>query len=352
MEADEILGFRGVGVLAGSIRHLGASDTQQLTLDLIGAEAYTTSEIEGEILNRESLQSSLRRQLGLAFDGRAVGPAEQGITELMVDLHEHLEDALTPEVLFHWHRLVTNGRRDLVDIGKYRTHGAPMQIVSGSAYEPKVHFVAPPSERVAGEMESFLRWFDTTAPGRPGALAPLLRAGIAHLYFESIHPFEDGNGRLGRAIAQKALAQGAGLKQLIALSPTLQKRRHQYYGAHEQANKGLEITPWLKAFSSFVLEAQRDTQSRIDLLIAKVKLFDRLRGQLNPRQEKILLRLFDAGPEGFEGGLSAEKYIRLTGASPATTTRDLQDLVEKGALTRTGERKHTRYQLSQSFSGD
>jgi Fic family protein len=165
------------------------------------------------------------------------------------------------------------------------------------------------------------------------------------LYFESIHPFEDGNGRIGRALAEKALAQSFGQPALTGLATTILAHRKSYYDALERANKEIEITEWLVWFSEIAIEAQQRTIARIEFLIAKTKLLDRLRVTINDRQRKALLRMMKEGPEGFKGGLSAGNYGVITGASPATTTRDLADLVEKGALLRTGERKHARYAL-------
>jgi Fic family protein len=195
-------------------------------------------------------------------------------------------------------------------------------------------------------MAGFIGWFTRTAPGGAEPLPALTRAGAAHLYFESIHPFEDGNGRIGRAIAEKSLAQGLGQPTLIVLAATILARRGRYYHALEAASKQNEITDWLAWFAGITIEAQRRTLALIEFLIAKAKLFDRLKGQLNERQQKALLRMFKEGPEGFKGGLSAGKYSTITGASPATATRDLVGLMEKGALVRTGELRHARYNLS------
>lgn len=162
----------------------------------------------------------------------------------------------------------------------------------------------------------------------------------------SIHPFEDGNGRIGRALSEKLLAQALGQPSLLALSRQIEKDRKHYYLALEAANKDLEIEPWLIWFSETVLKAQAYSTLMIDHLIAKTKMLDHLRGQLNPRQEKVLIRLFDAGPEGFEGGLSAKNYITIADTTTPTATRDLGALVAKGALKRTGERKATRYWLN------
>src|ERR1700693_5242395 len=194
-------------------------------------------------------------------------------------------------------------------------------------------------------MKQFIAWFNQSAPRGYHPLPALTRAGIAHLYFESIHPFEDGNGRIGRALSEMALSQALGMPTLLALSQTLQARVKTYYRMLKQSSKQNEISDWLVYFAQTILEAQGDTQRMIDFIIAKSKFLDRHRGLLNNRQEKAILRLFREGPKGFKGGLSAEKYIRITGASRATATRDLQDLVELKALTRTGERKGTRYHL-------
>ncbi len=346
LEAAEKQFLVSGGVFVGTVRHLGKEERDQLTVEAMSTEAVTTSEIEGEILDRASVQSSLRKQLGLATDEGRVRPAERGIAEMMVDLYRSFAETLSEEMVFHWHRMVMSGSRNLRDVGCYRTGKEPMQVVSGAIGEPRVHFEAPPSSRVPSEMERFIAWFNRTGPGREEPLPALTRAGIAHLYFESIHPFEDGNGRIGRAIAEKTLAQSLGQPTLTALAATVLARRKSYYEALEAANKENEITAWLMWFAGVAIEAQCRTIALVEFLIDKTKLLDRLRGQLNERQEKALLRMFREGPDGFKGGLSAGKYSTITGASPATTTRDLADLVEKGALVREGERRYARYRLS------
>ena len=336
----------GSGVFLGAIKHLGDDDRNQLTVEAMSTEALTTSEIEGEILDRASVQSSIQRQLGLTADKRKVGAAEQGISEMMIDLYKSFSSPLLDDTLFAWHRMLVGGRRDLKDIGHYRTGAEQMQVISGPVGAPKIHFEAPPSSRVPREMTRFIAWFNRTAPGGNEPLPALTRAGMSHLYFECIHPFEDGNGRIGRALAEKALAQSVGQPTLIALAATILARRARYYDALEEANKANEITPWLAWFAGTTIEAQRRTLALAEFLIDKTKLFDRLGAEINERQKKALLRMFEEGPEGFKGGMSAGKYATITGASPATTTRDLTDLVEKGALMREGELRHARYLLT------
>jgi len=333
------------GQFIGAFKHIGADDQDTLKIELIGDEAVTTSEIEGEILNRDSVQSSLRHQLGLGAERPGTTPAERGIAKMMVDLYRNFADALTDKTMFDWHRMLLSGDRSIRVIGGYRTHVEAMQVVSGPIHKRTVHFEAPPSSRVPDEMKQFITWFNDTSPGGRTPLSPLTRAGMAHLYFVCIHPFEDGNGRIGRALAEKSLAQNLGQPSLIALAWTIERKRNDYYASLERDNKATEITSWLKYFANTVLEAQYNTIRRVDFYVAKAKFYERHRGTLNERQEKVIARIFREGIDGFEGGLSAENYISITRTSRATATRDLQDLVGKGALTRTGELRHTRYRL-------
>jgi Fic family protein len=346
MAASEEKFLLGAGVVVGTIKHLGQDEHSELLVEMMSGEALTTSEIEGDILNRASVQSSIQRQLGIATATRRATPAEQGIAEMMVDLYRSFSAPLADETLFSWHRIVTSGRHDLRNIGNYRTSGEPMQVVSGRIDAPTVHFEAPPAKQVPSEMKRFILWFNRTAPTGTERLPALTRAGLAHLYFESIHPFEDGNGRIGRALAEKAIAQSFGQPQLVGLATTILAHQKSYYDALERANKHNDVTEWLTWFASIALEAQQRTLKQVEFLIAKTKLLDRMRGEINERQLKALLRMLKEGPEGFEGGLSAGNYTTITGASRATATRDLADLVDKGALSRTGERKHARYTLN------
>lgn len=336
------------GEFIGAFRHLGPDDRDMLKIELIGDEALKTSEIEGEILDRASVQSSLRRQFGLGTDGRRIPPAERGIAEMMVDLYRGFGDPLTHGTMFAWHKMLMSGERRIGKVGGYRRHAEPMQVVSGAVHDPEVHFEAPPSSRMKAEMDAFISWFNETAPGGERPLPALTRAGIAHLYFGSIHPFEDGNGRVGRALAEKSLAQNLGQPTLIALAYTIERARKAYYAALERNNKDVGITDWLVYFAKTILEAQGNTMKRLDFYVAKAKLYEKLRGRLNERQEKVIARMFREGIDGFKGGLSAEKYISIAKTSRATATRDLHDLVAKGALTRTGELRHTRYHLNLS----
>ncbi|MDX8355690.1 Fic family protein [Cognatiyoonia sp. IB215182] len=340
------------GEILGAVHHVSPSERDQLRIDLLSDEAMKTSAIEGEMLDRRSVQSSLRRHLGLEPDSYPNKPREQGVAELMVDVYSTYAEPLTHQTLFRWHEMLLSFDKRLAVIGSYRQHKDAMQIVSGRLDRPVVHFEAPPSEQVLGEMDRYVDWFNRTVPAAKEPLPVLTRAGLSHLYFESIHPFEDGNGRLGRALAEKSLAQNIGQPSLIALAFTIERKRKDYYDQLERHQKTLDVTPWLVWFAETVLAAQQVTLDRVGFFIAKAHFYDRHRDTLNERQAKVIERIFREGSDGFKGGLSAENYISISGTSRATATRDLQELVELNALTRTGERRYTRYWLKLEGTGD
>lgn len=345
----ELKFFENAGMLYGSLKHIDDDEQQALKADLISDEAYKTSEIEGEILNRDSIHSSIRRQLGLQVDHRRVEPAEQGIAEMMVDLYHNYDALLDKKRLCLWHKMLTNGRRDLEDIGRYRTHDDPMQIVSGPIGKSIVHFEAPPSKDVPGQMQAYIEWFNNSAKDKANEFPPLVRSAMAHLYFESIHPFEDGNGRIGRAISEKCLSQSFGKPTLIALSHTIQDHKKNYYEALEKNNKDLNIADWIAYFCEMVLDAQAVTQKKINFVIQKGKFYERFSNQFNERQAKVVERIFEEGFKGVDGGLSSKNYQSISSAPSATSTRDLTRLVEIGAFIKTGELKGTRYYLNIKF---
>lgn len=339
------------GVIIGSSEHLSNEDKQDLFIQLLSSEAVDTSLIEGEHLNRDSVQSSIKKELGLSVDINKSTPAEKSIAMMMVDLYRNIDDPLTHDTLWHWHKLLMRHDHRIEVVGEYRTHEEPMEIVSGPDYAKKVHFIAPPSKAVPYEMSRFIKWFEDTSPSGNHPLPSLTRAGIAHLWFESIHPFEDGNGRIGRGIAEKILSQGYPNAMLTVLAKTLLQKRKEYYDQLGKASITLDLNEWLLWFAKIVIEAQQNTNIWVHWIIEKASFMRKAQGQVNERQEKVLLRLFRAGHDGFTGGLSAKNYMSITGTTIATTTRDLRDLVEKNFLRKTGERKSTRYYLNIDIPG-
>ncbi len=334
------------GIIIGSSQHISQENKQNLFIDLMCTDALDSSEIEGEHLNRDSVQSSIQKELGLFTEAPRASLAERGIAKMMVNLYQTISSPLTPQALFEWHQFLMGASLHVENIGQYRKHEETMQIVSGPDYARKIHFEAPPSNCVQEEMDQFINWFERSALTGVAPLPTLTRAGIAHLWFESIHPFEDGNGRIGRAIAEKALSQGFSKPVMTVLAKILLKRRKEYYQQLGLASRTLDLTSWLTWFANIALEAQQSTSLYIDFIIKKSIILKEAQGNINSRQEKVLLRLFKAGPDGFIGGLSAKNYMSITGTSIATTTRDLNDLVKKDLLTRIGELKSTRYFLN------
>jgi Fic family protein len=222
-----------------------------------------------------------------------------------------------------------------------------MQVISGTVGKEKIHFEAPPSGKVPEEIKQFLKWFNDSAPGGNSEIrkAPL-RSAIAHLYFESIHPFEDGNGRIGRAVAEKALSQTLGRPVILSLSKTIEANKKAYYNALQKGQRSNEITDWIRYFAEVILSAQREARQLIEFTLKKSIFFDRFKAQLNERQLKVIRKMFEAGPDGFEGVMNATKYISITKTSKATATRDLQLLAEIKAFLISGGGRSTRYSLN------
>jgi len=335
------------GHVRGILKSLPDSTQTEAIIDLMVSEAVKTSEIEGEYLSRSDVMSSIRHNLGLPSDKEPIADQyARGAADLMVDVRKTYREPLSEKKLLEWHRMILSGPRR-VTVGAWRTHEEPMQIISGPVGRSKVHFEAPPSEKVPGEMRRFINWFNKTMPGEKEEIKnQILRSAIAHLYFESIHPFEDGNGRIGRAISEKALSQGLGRPVLLSLSDAIEADRKTYYKALKTAQRSNEITAWIVYFSNTVLEAQSRAEESIDFLLKKTKFIDQFKERLNKRQMKVIRRMLDEGPKGFEGGMSAKKYIAITRTSKATATRDLQYLSEIGALKQKGGGRSIRYHLS------
>ena len=333
--------IQDVGYLRGVADHLYDNEQAQLKIELLREEALSSSKIEGELLDRSSVQSSIQKALGLKLTGRKIPLKEDGVGELSVQLMTTYDRRLTKSMLYHWHALLMRGESRGIAVGAFRKGADPMQIISNRLDHPTIHFEAPPGARVNGDMTQFLAWYNQVNVG--GSL--LGRAAIAHLYFLAIHPFEDGNGRIARALSEKYIAMSLGVPTLMSLSAEIESERSSYYRELEKTNRTLEVSDWVAWFADRVIGGLRRSREVVDFLLKKTKFFDTYAGQLNARQEKAIRRMFTEGPKGFEGGLSAEKYIKITKSTRATTTRDLKDLVQRGALRKTGELRHTRYFL-------
>lgn len=336
-----------IGRVSGVLEGLPEAQQVDALIDMMVQEAIKTSEIEGEYLSRRDVMSSIRNNLGLNMQAEQVRDKRaKGAAELMVSVRNNYSDPLTEDMLFDWHSMLMQGSRR-VTVGAWRDHAEAMQVVSGLIGKEVVHYEAPPSSSVPEEMKAFIAWFNNTEPGGSSEIKrPVVRSAVAHLYFETIHPFEDGNGRIGRAISEKALSQGYGRPVLLSLSKAIEANKNAYYEALKEAQRSNEITHWISYFVHMVFIAQEQAEELIDFTLQKSKFFEEHESHMNERQLRVVRRMMEKGPDGFEGGMSAKKYMRISGASKATATRDLQDLVAKEAMIPVGAGRGARYELS------
>jgi len=334
------------GYMDGVLKTLPDDVQLETLIQTMVSEAIKTSEIEGEYLSRQEVVSSIRNNLGLNAKPKPVKDKKaQGAGELMVAVRKAFSEELSEEMLFEWHRTLFKGSR--MKAGVWRKGKTPMRVISGSVGWEKVHFEAPPSSKVPEEMSGFIRWFNQTGPnGKRAIKNPAVRAAVAHLYFESVHPFEDGNGRIGRAIAEKAFSQTLGRPVMFSLSQAIEADRKSYYKSLERAQRGNEITAWVNYFTEVLLLAQITALHAIDFTLRKTRFFDRFKSMLNERQLKAVRKMLAAGPEGFKGGMTAKKYMSINKTSKATATRDLNLLAENGAFLTRGGGRSTHYALN------
>lgn len=323
------------GRLLGSMQALGFKLAEEATLRVLTEDVIKSSEIEGEKLNPESVRSSLARRLGI--DIGALAPADRhvdGVVEMVLDATQRYDQPLTEQRLFGWHAaLFPTGYSGLVKIavGAYRTDAdGPMQVVSGGVGREKVHFEAPPAERLGQEMVRFLDWFNHAQE-----LDPTIKAGLAHLWFVTLHPFEDGNGRIGRAVCDMALARADGSTQrFYSLSAQIQRERKDYYDSLEFAQKGTQdVTEWLEWFLRCLLRTIQGAGEQTKEVVLKAAFWSYWSGaSMNERQVKMLNKMLD----GFEGNLTNKKWVAMNNCSPDTALRDIKELVERGVLLSAG----------------
>ena len=346
---------REQGKVLGLFHAIGFDAETQVAREIWTEEAVATAAIEGEKLDPAAVRSSVGRRLGVEDDGEArVSRHVDGLLDVMQDALGSFRETLDDDRLHRWHSALfpggTTGIRRIA-VGKYRKRADPMQVVRGAVGHEKVHYEAPASSRVPVEMRQLLDWWERTRPDRTQAepVDGIVRAAIAHLWFETIHPFEDGNGRIGRALIDMALAQDLQSdRRLYCVARRLMTRRNAYYDAINAAQRGsLEVTAWVAFFLEQFTAACAISQSVVEEAIEKNRFWAaHAQHALNERQRKAAKRLLDAGKGGFEGGLSAEKYANLTGASKATATRDLTELAKRGLLVSTGQGRGTRYWIN------
>jgi len=325
--------YREQGRLLGKMEGLGFDLRREAHLRTLTEDVVKTSEIEGETLQPDHVRSSIARRLGMDVAGLV--PADrnvEGIVEMTMDATSRYAEPLTAKRLFDWHAALfptgQSGKRTMT-VGAWRTDASgPMQVVSGPIGREKIHYEAPPAARVPDEMKKFLRWF-----AKPGDTDPLLIAGLAHVRFVTIHPFDDGNGRIARAIADMALARGERTEQrFYSMSRQIRQERNDYYNTLEWTQKGAtDITRWQTWFLECLMRAIEDAHGTLSAVLTKARFWERFaKAPLNDRQITVLNLLLD----GFEGKLTSSKWATLTKSSQDTAYRDIMDLVERGALNK------------------
>jgi Fic family protein len=337
---------RRQGRLVGRMEALGFDLRKEAVLEILTEDVHKSSEIEGEILDKEQVRSSIARRLGIDVVGLL--PSDRnvdGVVEMMLDATQKYREPLDAERLFGWHAaLFPTARSGMVKItvGAWRGDEAgPMQVVSGAIGKEKIHYQAPDASLLEDEMAAFLNWFES---GEPADL--VLKAALAHLWFVTIHPFDDGNGRIARGVADMALARSEGSAQrFYSMSAQIRKERTAYYLILERTQKGeLDITEWLMWFLNCLNHAFDGAEETLASILAKAAFWERLKGEVvNERQQRVLNRLLD----GFEGKLTSSKWAKLTKTSPDTALRDITDLVERGILRKEpGGGRSTSYSLT------
>ncbi|MBT2323501.1 Fic family protein [Variovorax paradoxus] len=333
------------GGLLGRMTHMGLSQRDATTLRVLTDDVLKTSEIEGEQLNPETVRSSIARRLGL--DIGALAPADRhvdGVVEMVLDATGAHAQPLTRDRLFGWHAaLFPTGYSGLAPIrtGGWRDDAAgPMQVVSGPVGRRKVHFEAPPAQGLDAQMARFLEWFELSQGGDP-----LVHAGLAHLWLVTLHPFDDGNGRIARAVGDMALARAEGSNQrFYSLSAQIQRERKDYYEMLERTQKGtMDVTPWLAWFLGCLLRAIEGAEASLAAVLGKSRFWQRwAETPLNERQIRLVNRLLD----GFEGKLTSSKWAAIAKCSPDTALRDINELIVLGVLKKSASGgRSTSYEL-------
>lgn len=321
------------GRLVGQMQALGFRLREEAVLRTLTEDVVKSSEIEGEMIDADQVRSSVARRLGLDIGG--LQPADrhvEGVVEMMLDATQRYDQPLTADRLFGWHAsLFPTGRSGMhrITVAAWRDdRTAPMQVVSGPVGRERVHLQAPAAERLEDEMRRLLEWFNTDTTSEP-----VLKAALAHLWFVTIHPFDDGNGRIARAIADMSLARSEGSSQrFYSMSAQIREERSEYYGILERTQRGsMAVTGWMEWFLGCLTRAIEGAQTALSGVIDKARHWEKLRDvPLNERQRLVITRML----EGFEGKLTTSKWAALTKCSNDTALRDIQQLVERGVLVR------------------
>ncbi len=323
---------------------------EEVFAEIMLSEDLKTSEIECEKYSREYDISSLKANLGAKeYHISGKNKKADSIALLLIEIRKDWKKDLTEELLLKWHKILMEHEKG-INAGHYRKGTEAMQVISGRYGEIEVHYEAPPSSEISKLMKGFIEWYHNFSKNELGKVGEaIVFSALVHLYFETLHPFEDGNGRIGRALAEKSLAEKLGFQVSISISNSIEKNKKRYYEALKVAQRSLNVTEWIVYFINILQDALLESQKIILFTIKKIHFFDQYRNQINEREHKAILKMMEYGTTGFKGGITAKKYQSINKTSKATATRDLQHLTSIGAFTSHGGGRSVSYELNLEF---
>lgn len=336
-----------LGEISGIVMGFSEENKQDLFAEIMLSEALKTSEIEGEYFSREDVMSSLKANLGIKdYHQNNRNKKANAIAHLMIEVQNSYHKPISEKILLEWHHILMENEKG-INAGQFRTGIEPMQVVSGKFGDFVIHYVAPPSEDLPLMIPQFLKWyndFDMNDIGKIGEGVVL--SALAHLYFETLHPFEDGNGRIGRALAEKALSEKLETPVFVSISKSIEKDKNRYYEELKLAQRNLEVNSWMLYFCSILQDALLDSKNQALFTLKKTLFFDQFKNQLNERELEAIQKMTEMGENSFVGGMNAKKYMSINKISKATATRDLQHLSEIGVFLKSGGGRSISYQLN------
>lgn len=335
------------GEVNGLLQGLSMQEKDEFLVQIMLHEALKTSEIEGEYFSRIDVMSSIRNRLGLYNSlPKPNDKNAQSIAHLMLEVRKDYNKSLDIKMIQRWHHILMKNE-SRINAGHWRTGVEPMQIISGNYSSVEVHYEAPPSFELKKMMLDFVHWYHNFSYQSLGKVGQaMLKSALTHLYFETIHPFEDGNGRIGRALAEKALAEHLEMPLYISLSKKIEENKKNYYNSLKIAQRNIDVNDWLIYFFNLMVESEVDVKNAAIFTLEKAVFFDRFKEKLNSRHLKAIQKMLEYGKDGFEGGMTAKKYISINKTSKATATRDLKELTEIGAIIPEGSGRSVHYKLN------
>lgn len=336
-----------IGEVRGIMKGFSTALEDEVSAQVMLSEAIKTSEIEGEYFSREDVMSSIMMNLGLI---EYVIPSKNknadSIAQLMIEVRKNYNEPLTLEMILHWHEILMKHHSN-INGGALRSSSEPMQVISGRYGDIQVHYEAPDSKDLPLLLENFFEWYKAFNDSTLGTIGEaIILSALSHLYFETLHPFEDGNGRVGRSITEKVLAEKLQTPLFISLSACIEKNKSTYYNEIKKAQRSFEVTDWLVYSIEILIEGLKETVLVVQFVRKKTEFYDRYNRDLNERQRKVINKMFNQGVSGFEDDMSAKKYISINKTSKSTATRDLQELVEKNIFVRKGAGRSISYNLN------